>query len=566
MSSVPNRDDSRPVFGYVRVSTDRQETERQQQTIPQRHATLPDGLSERPLELFYDHGISAWSGKPRPSFEQMFARVRRGEASALIIDTSSRLTRQGIRHALTLFFDLEDASCRLFTTQGREYTFDLGGIISLIVDAEADERYSATLSHNISTGKAQKAREGLWHHGAVVPGYTNDKGVLSETDDLAVIGQMFKLFAEGRLTYARLCAFLNASLSDETLSRFKGGKVTRDRVRAWLAHPIYAGLIPRRDELHKGDHTPAVSLELFEKAQRRLEENAAYNVRPPRSWPFAGIAKCGSCGHALRLHPIKSRHGRRYVYVRCAGDGCPERHRLPIAAAFEANVLTGLVGISFAILEVLATSDSFGASSDSGVTLEQAKEALTEAQERFEAIGEAVKDGAIKPGDPDYTEAREARDNARAAVELLSRESTSHREELHSLAMRVLSLAEHAPKPRHRSDRFRDEDEGLAVFHAATGVEVPYPDKTIPRVIAGWERADFDTRSDVIQAALESLRYSDDRIEYRFRVPIPLTVTTATAFASERTQLLAELEGDGYGTLAQDSAAPREVCTPVAQQ
>ena len=75
--------DARPVFGYVRVSSDKQETARQEQTLPARHAALPDGLASNPLELFYDDGISAWSGKQRPGFEEMFARIQRGEASAL---------------------------------------------------------------------------------------------------------------------------------------------------------------------------------------------------------------------------------------------------------------------------------------------------------------------------------------------------------------------------------------------------------------------------------------------------------------------------------------------------
>ena len=58
-SNTAHDQDERPVFGYVRVSSDRQETERQESTIPHRHASLPDGLDSNDLELFYDHGISA---------------------------------------------------------------------------------------------------------------------------------------------------------------------------------------------------------------------------------------------------------------------------------------------------------------------------------------------------------------------------------------------------------------------------------------------------------------------------------------------------------------------------
>ena len=164
--------DTRPVFGYIRVSTDQQETQRQEQTIPRPATPRSRTASARTqLELFYDHGSSAWSGKPRPGFDEMFARIKAGEASALVIDTSSRLTRQGIRAALSIFFDLQDVGCRLFTTTGKEYAGDLGGLIGLIVDAEGDERYSANLSHNTSTGKRANSSQGYWPHGPAPLGY-----------------------------------------------------------------------------------------------------------------------------------------------------------------------------------------------------------------------------------------------------------------------------------------------------------------------------------------------------------------------------------------------------------
>ena len=72
-SVAPDTDDTRPGRGYVRVSTNAQELERQEQSIPARHASLPDGLAANDLDLFYDHGISAFSGKPRPGFEEMLA-------------------------------------------------------------------------------------------------------------------------------------------------------------------------------------------------------------------------------------------------------------------------------------------------------------------------------------------------------------------------------------------------------------------------------------------------------------------------------------------------------------
>ena len=109
--------ETRSVFGYVRVSTDRARGRRQEQRCPGTRR-MPNGLADLPLELFYDHGISGWSGKTRPGFQQMMERVRNGEAAAVIIDTSSRLTRRGIRAAIEVLFTFDDAACELWTTEG----------------------------------------------------------------------------------------------------------------------------------------------------------------------------------------------------------------------------------------------------------------------------------------------------------------------------------------------------------------------------------------------------------------------------------------------------------------
>jgi DNA invertase Pin-like site-specific DNA recombinase len=541
--------DSRPVFGYVRVSTNRQETERQQHTIPERHKGLPDGLDSNELELFYDHGFSGYSGKPRPDFEKMLARINTGEASALIVDTSSRLTRQGIRAALDILWQLQDAGCRLFTTQGREYTPNLGGIVSLVADAEADNNYSSTLGHNIHTGKEAKAREGRWHHGDAPPGYQFSKETkeLDATGDLPLIAEAFRLFVDEQATYKRICDYLTATLSPESIVRRKNSRtyVSRDRLRGLLSNPLYAGYVPHLTrnikELAKGTHTPAVSLDTFEKAQQRLSRHIAENVRPPRSWPFSGIAKCGTCGHAVRIHPVTNKT-RTYHYVRCGGEDCPKRTHLPIAASFEANVVTGLVSIAVALQDVIASDPSFGVPSGSGPTPEQAKEHVEECQAKVKKLARLIADDALDADDPSYLRAVRERDEAKRSLERLSRGAKSYRDELDALAGRILGLADHVDE----DERQWIEHETVTVRDAATGREL-LPERREALAILGWEAADFETRRDVIAQTLEAVYVSDDSAEFHFHTGLPVTLTTAPHFASKRGVELRALESQGWG-------------------
>lgn len=560
-STLPAASDDRPVFGYVRVSTDRQETERQEHTIPLRHTSLPDGLASNPLELFCDDGISGYKKNVRrPDFDAMRARIESGEASALIIDTSSRLTRQGIRHALSIFFTLQDANCRLFTTQGREYTFDVGGIISLIVDAESDERYSATLSHNISSGKAAKARDGRWHHGDVGPGYRFDKdsGELIDTEDLPLIADAFRRFNE-RQTYKRICAHLTDHLSGEALSRLKHQRVDRDRLRAWLSNPIYAGIIQHRGERFQGKHPAAVDLATFEHAQRRLRQHAAdYATREPRSWPFSGIAKCGYCRRSLRLHPVKNRHGTRYYYTRCSDPDCSRQHKAYTAAAMEANLVLSLAGIAQAVELILTSDADYGIPRDGGPSPDDARAALDDAKVRVKKLGKLIADEALDDDDPDYLAALRERDAAQAAFDRIAGTARSYRDELAALAARVLSLGELSDEPTRRmlADEPSVHFEGLPILG----------DHTLPLVLAGWQQADFDRRREVIEESLEAVYVSPEHAEFHFRSALPQPLITSVLVALHgRDDDTPDLEAAGYGRPFLD-ATPEGLRYPPQQQ
>lgn len=537
--------DVRPVAGYVRVSTKAQEVERQEASIPARHSSLPDGLASNALELFDDKGLSAYSGRTRPGYEAMVERIARGEFSALIVDTSSRLTRQGIEEALPFMFALKRVSTRLFTTEGREYTFDMPGYMQMVMDAAGDERYSATLSHNISSGKATAARAGRWHHGVLPPGYRYEKPDLHATGDLPLMRSAMERFLDGQ-TIARVCAFLEADLSAEYFAgtRSKVRRVRPDHLRRWLSNPLYAGMIRRRDELHQGHHKEAVSRETFERVQRRLAQNAAQFVKPARSWPFSGVAKCASCGNGMRLHPVRNRHGQHFFYVRCNGERtCPGRTRSIIASSFEANIALTLAAVARATGDLLAFDPEWGVTDQDGaLTLDAAREALTEAEERLTELAELVKARAIKTSDPAFREATAARDDAEATFEAVARQRSSYREELAELTARIEALTMN--RPLH-AERMREDD--AIVTHAATGRIVS--DHGIEDVLQGWLAADFETKREVILATLDKALVGHDSAELHFRLGLPGPILQRLTVESRRGDDLRALESLGFGAV-----------------
>jgi len=532
-----NASDNRPVFGYVRVSTDKQETERQERSIPGRHESLPDGLDNRELELFYDHGISAWSGKPRPGFEQMFERIERGEAAALIIDTSSRLTRRGVREAITLLMRLEDARCRLFTTQGREYSFDPRDLISLVIDAEQDERYSSNISHNVTTGKAAQRKSGRYPHGQLPPGYKRTpEGRLEPTDDLPVIAELFRLFLAGR-TFKQLSEYANAQLSANVLGRLKNG-ADHHAIRRWLSSPLYIGLLPHKRgmETHPSDHQPAVTVEVWDAAQAKLDHHRTANAaRAPRKWPFAGIAKCGFCHGSLRTHRSEHR-----VYLRCHDRSCERNSKSPISSVFEANVLVGLVGIAYAIRQQLAADPSFAIpAGDRAETLDAARECLASVKAELQRVEDIIIANGGTADDPRLIHLRDQRDAAAEDVARLSRAGADYRDELHRLAESVFSLRFHVPAWL-QAELARD-------WAMQAGFTPLFPDEMAEAVLLGWQYAPFEDRLNLVREALSAVVYHGDTLEWRFRSALPEPILTGAALMAERTPLVNALDAEGWG-------------------
>jgi DNA invertase Pin-like site-specific DNA recombinase len=537
--------DTRPVFGYIRVSTDRQETERQEQTLPVRHASLPDGLADSPLDLFYDHGISAWSGKTRPGFDAMRARIANGEAAAIIIDTSSRLTRQGIESALTFLFGLRETQTRLFTTQGGEYTLDLAGIIRLAVDADSDERYSTNLSHHVASAKATRARSGHWSHGDLPPGYrfNTDTREVEATDDLPAITEAFARFVRGD-TYATIADYLTEHLSLESRVRRSQhhATITRDRLRGMMSNPLYAGMIRHKEELFPGNHPPAVDETTFERAQARLRRQAKdHAAREPKNWPLGGIARHGGCEGrgSLRTHTVK-RNGHTYYYARCS-DCAKSSMNL---ASVEASVICGLATVAHALDAILTANPDYGIPSDEGSTLEEARAGLAEAKARVKKLGRLIADDALDADDPEYLAGVRERDAYQSAVEKLSTQGKDWREELASLAATILSLADEFEPDPATARMLADDPIALDL---ETGRDI-FGDHTVARVLLGWQHADFERRRNVIHRSLERAVIGPEEIELHFRIGLPQEIRFFPSIALRgRDDHTSELEASGFG-------------------
>ncbi|MEM6423020.1 MAG: recombinase family protein, partial [Pseudomonadota bacterium] len=159
------------------------------------------------------------------------------------------------------------------------------------------------------------------------PGYRYEKRagcgkVLVRDEPFAsIIAEALEGFAAGRLqSQAEIKRFLEAQPA--FLARYPKGIARYEEVARLLRRIVYAGYIEVPDwgvSLRKGHHEPLISLETYEKIQKRVEEGARVPARADidADFPLRGFVACDDCGGPLTSCWSTSKTGKKHPYYMC---------------------------------------------------------------------------------------------------------------------------------------------------------------------------------------------------------------------------------------------------------
>lgn len=342
--------DGRAVALYRRVSTDRQDTARQEAGIFDLAARLwPDAAT---IDVT-DDGVSAFHNpvSERPGGQELFRLVGDRAIVGIVADTQDRLSR-GSQAEFWTFYDLcQQHGVTIATVENNGAIAETPEAQTIAAMRQAFGRQeSAVKSHRAKTGIQERRANGL-NRGQRLPlGLRNTTANIPEPDEsFAAVEQVFVRFDAGTPVKA-LARYLTAEL---------GRPVTPGYIRNILRNPTYAGWwLEDRDGariLHEGQHgpeygrRPPIDRDLFNRVQKRLQQQAADATRYSRVNPFPGsIFRCGDCGSALSRH----RSDSKYEFHRCEHKGCravsiPSEH-------LEASIVGCLQGVYLALSDRLA--------------------------------------------------------------------------------------------------------------------------------------------------------------------------------------------------------------------
>jgi DNA invertase Pin-like site-specific DNA recombinase len=316
--------------GYLRMSTDRQETSPEQQRAEIEKYAAKHGYQV--MRWYQDLGISGDRTDKRLQFQQMIADAADGRFKAILCWDQDRFGRFDSLESGYWIHPLRGQGVQLVTcTDGPVDWNSFAGRMLYGMKQEGKHQYLVDLSNNVTRRMNQLATTGRWVCGALPLGYALDEQkriVLGKPEDVEFIQMLFREYLAGATT-RQLC----------TLAKSKGYISSKGKpwsvagITALLKKPMYAGTFtygmrqfskyqPRtssgsgqfraREEwiTIPNNHPAIVTQQQFDAVQQQLKLRARHTAPTGKGQGFAlsGLLVCGCCGSSM--------HGDSYNQTR----------------------------------------------------------------------------------------------------------------------------------------------------------------------------------------------------------------------------------------------------------
>ncbi len=244
----------------------------------------------------------------RPVFNDMMARIQRGEAQGVICWKLDRLARNPVDDGLVRW-SLQQGTIQRIATPEKSY-YPPDNVLLMSVEFGMANQFIRDLSSNTKRGLHHKARLGIFPSLAPT-GYLNDvraKTIVVDRKKSKHIRAAFELYAKGNSRLEDISKFL----FDNGVRSSGGLALHKDRIRFILTNPFYYGQFRYGDEIYEGKHTPLITKELFDKVQRVVEKRGHPQKLDKQPKAFCGLLRCGECGSMITAEIQKG-----HVYYRC---------------------------------------------------------------------------------------------------------------------------------------------------------------------------------------------------------------------------------------------------------
>ena len=311
-------------FLYARKSTDVED--KQVRSIDDQLAVLRALAKEQGLTIIAEF-VEKQSAKipGRPIFNDMLARVEKGEAQGIVCWKLDRLARNPVDGG-QISWMLQRGIIAHIQTHERSYK-PTDNILMMSVEFGMANQYIIDLSANTKRGLHEKARRGEFPSVAPI-GYQNNprtKRIDVDRKKAPIIRAAYELYAENKSRLEDISMFLyERGIRTKKIKRWNsnGNKpIKKDTIKEILTNTFYYGDYQYGGEIYHGIHTPIVSKQLFDRVQEviKIRGRGQKAIKDPQV--LCGLLKCGECGCSITAEAItkqqKNGNIHRYIYYRC---------------------------------------------------------------------------------------------------------------------------------------------------------------------------------------------------------------------------------------------------------
>ncbi len=307
-------------FLYVRKSTDKEDM--QVLSIEAQLVELRALARKEGIEISQEFVEKQSAKQPgRPIFNEMMARIQKGEAQGIVCWKIDRLARNPVDGGQIQWL-LQSGIIAHIQTHDRAY-YPTDNVLMMSVEFGMANQFIRDLSVNTARGLRAKARQGHFPGTAPV-GYINNprtKTIAVDRKKSPIIREAFALYAQGNSRFEDIGQFLFSN----GIKSLYGNRIQKDRVKFILSNTFYYGPFQYGGEWYEGKHTPIIDRVLFEKVQKVLVRRGRRQSTKKEPQALCGLLKCGECGMSItaeaKTKTQKNGNVHQYVYYRCTKKG-----------------------------------------------------------------------------------------------------------------------------------------------------------------------------------------------------------------------------------------------------
>jgi site-specific DNA recombinase len=281
------------------------------------------------IKTVYDDGGLSGGTMERPGLQRLLADIAEGLIDVVVVYKVDRLTRSLADFAkMVEVFEAHGVSF-VAVTQQFNTTSSMGRLTLNVLLSFAQFEREVT-GERIRDKIAASKRKGMWMGGVPPLGYdVRDRRLLINPAEANTVRHIYEWYLElGCVRQLSKELEQRGIVSKVRVSRsgIKSGgcRFSRGALYELLANPIYIGEIRHKQERHPGQHAPILPKELWERAQQRLNENAARgrgSANRSIASPLAGKL-FDADGQPLYVQgTAKGRRRYRYYVSKCLVSG-----------------------------------------------------------------------------------------------------------------------------------------------------------------------------------------------------------------------------------------------------